>query len=298
MHNKSSTHYDAYLNSLDDRLMGNMAKPTVAPTKSDDQYGLKVVSRAVQVLFAFSSEEPSLTLEDLSNKLQVNKTSLLRILRSFEAEGLIARSGDVYRLGAKVMDLANLFLATLSVHSMAQPFMKSLATHTRQTISLAVLEEFEIVYIAIEQAQREVGIQGEIGGRHPANATALGKVLLAHLPAERLSERLSNAQLKRLTHRTITDSERLKAHLKLVKEQGYADDDEERGIGIRCIAAPIFDYTGSAVAGLSIAGPIFHMTDEDLVDYRQRLLQAAAQLSRELGYSAASDKGVLASKAD
>jgi DNA-binding IclR family transcriptional regulator len=251
----------------------------------EDQYRLKVLSRAIQVLFAFTRQESSMTLEELSRKVDINKASLLRILRSFELERVILRSEDIYRLGPRVMDLANLFLSTLSVHDRALPFMKGLGKDTRQTISLAILEGFEVVYIAIEQAQREVGIQGEIGGRHPANATALGKVLLANLPEEALSEVLQNADLKRLTHRTLTDVEQLRAHLTIVREQGYAYDDEERGIGIRCVAAPIYDHTGSTVAGISIAGPIFHMTDELLVSYRKSLVKTAAKLSEELGYT-------------
>lgn len=250
----------------------------------EDQYGVKVLSRAIQVLFAFTRQESSMTLEELSSKVDINKTSLLRILRSFELERMILRSGDVYRLGPRVMDLANLFLGTLSVHERARPFMKVLAKETRQTISLAILEGFEVVYIAIEQAQREVGIQGEIGGRHPANATALGKVLLANLPEETLSEVLRKADLRRLTHRTLTDIDQLRSHLAIVRKQGYAYDDEERGIGIRCVAAPIYDHTGSVVAGVSIAGPIFHMTDEVLASYRKTLVETAAELSEELGY--------------
>lgn len=256
-----------------------------APTAAEDgKYYLQILGRAIGVLFAFTADRPEWTLDDLADHLALNKTSLLRILRTLEAEGFVRRRDAGYRLGSRVLDLSNAYLSTLSVHRVAQRPMARLAKACRQTLSLAVLDGFEVVYIGIEQAQREVGIQGEIGGRHPAHATALGKVLLADLPDEEVRQRLQGRTLERLTHRTLVEPEALLEHLRRVRGQGYAVDDEERGIGIRCVAAPIRDRSGAVVAGLSLAGPIFHMTDDALAEYREQVLEAAAEISHELGY--------------
>jgi IclR family acetate operon transcriptional repressor len=162
--------------------------------------------------------------------------------------------------------------------------MENLAQRTGQTVSLAVRDGLEIVYIAIERAQQDIGIQGQVGARHPANATALGKVLLADLERSEAAALLADHELVRLTHRTITDPDALLRHLDLVRQQGYAVDDEERGIGIRCVAAPVRRADGRVIGGISVAGPIFHMTEDVLPRYRQWLLEATAAASSRFGH--------------
>lgn len=261
------------------------SKRPIATDAGSDRYHLQILSRAVAVLFAFSARRPQRTLDDLAAELELSKASLLRILRTLETERFVLRTDDRYRLGPRVLELGNIFLSTLSIHGVAQPYMSALAQSCSQTISLAILDGFDVVYIAIEHAQREVGIQGEIGARHPAHATGLGKVMLADLSPDLLDTLLDKHELKRLTHRTIVDPGQLRARLDGVREDGFALDDEERGIGIRCIAAPIRDHRGRVVAAISVAGPIFHMTEDIVPEFRRQLLTTASTLSQALGYS-------------
>jgi len=249
-----------------------------------EKYRLQILERAIAVLFEFSASSPQLSLDDLAAKSGVNKTSLVRILRTLEPAGFVLREDDRYRLGPRVLELANAYLSTLSFHKVAQRRMTALALACRQTVSLAVLDGLDVVYVAIEHAQREIGIQGEIGGRHPVHATALGKVLLADLPPALLQARLAGADLQRLTHRTIVDPDELLRVVGQVRRLGYAIDDEERGIGIRCVAAPIRDFRGRVVAAISVAGPIFHMNEATLEAIRLQLLDTVASVSHELGY--------------
>ncbi|CAN5824317.1 IclR family transcriptional regulator [soil metagenome] len=251
---------------------------------SDNKYHLQHLARALQVLFVFSAGRSEWSLEDLASELKLNKTSLLRIVRTLENERFLLRRGQGYRLGPRVLDLANVYLSTLTVNRVAQPYMEKLAKVCQQTVSLATLEGTEVVYIAIEQAQSEVGIQSEIGGRHPAHATALGKVMLADLSDAEVLERYAGVELKRLTHRTLNEVGKLVDRLHEVRRLGYALDDEERGIGIRCIAAPLYGQKGEVVAGLSLAGPIFHMTEDVIPAYLKALLEATEGISHELGY--------------
>lgn len=261
--------------------------PDAGPTQDPghDRYHVQILSRAIAVLFAFSAHRPERTLDDLAEELGFNKTSLLRILRTLESERFVLRDDDRYRLGPRVLELGNAYLTSLSVHEIAQPEMALLASDLGQTVSLAILDGFEVVYIGIEHAQREVGIQGEVGGRHLAHATGLGKVMLADLPDDRLDALLAAHDLKRLTHRTIVDPDVLRQRLHEVRGLGYALDDEERAIGIRCVAAPIRDHRGRVVAAMSVAGPIFHMLDEDVPKVRDRLVHAVALVSERLGYA-------------
>lgn len=253
-------------------------------TTDERKYVVQILERSMRILFDLSGRSEPCTLEELASVHDVSKASLLRILRTLELEGVVLRERDAYQLGPRVLDLSHGYLSNLELDQVARPPMRRLAEATDQTVSLAVLDGLDVVYIGIEKARRELGIQGQIGGRHPANATALGKVMLADLDDEVLSALLDGAELPRLTHRTLADPEALRAHLARVREQGYALDDEERGIGIRCVAAPIRDAEGDVVAGISVAGAIFHMTDETVTEYRERVLEAAGRISERLGH--------------
>lgn len=252
--------------------------------KDDTKYVVQILARALRVLWTMAGRNDGWTLDDLAQHLDVNKASMLRILRTLEADRVVLREGDRYRLGPRVLELSYGYLRDLELDAVAKPFMQRVATQTGQTVSLAVLDGLDVVYIAIEKAHRELGIQGQIGGRHPANATALGKVLLADLEPDQLAMRLGHDELPRLTHRTLHTPEALTAHLTQVREQGFAVDDEERGIGIRCVAAPIRAADGSAIAAISVAGAIFHMSDDVFAEGTRHVLEAAEGISARFGY--------------
>lgn len=258
------------------------------PDPADERkYVVQILARAMRILFDLAARGEPRTLDELADDHDLSKASLLRILRTLELEGVVLREGDAYQLGSRVLDLSHGYLANLELDQVARPPMRRLADATDQTVSLAVLDGLDVVYVAIEKARRELGIQGQVGGRHPANATALGKVMLADLGDDELNALLEGAELPRLTHRTLSDPQALRAHLAWVREQGYALDDEERGIGIRCVAAPVRDADGDVVAGISVAGAIFHMTDEAVAEYRELVLRAAAAISARLGHDPA-----------
>lgn len=253
-------------------------------SSSDGKYTVQILARAIHVLGALAGRVQGCSLDELGSALGIAKASLLRILRTLEDEGVVRRDGERYFLGARVLDFSHGYLRGLELTGVARPLMEDLAHRTGQTISLAVRDGLEIVYIAIERAQQDIGIQGEIGGRHPANATALGKVLLAGLDPVEAADLVTGRQLVRLTHRTLTDPDALLRHLEMVRRQGFAVDDEERGIGIRCIAAPVRRADGRVIGAISVAGPIFHMTEDVLPRYREWLLDATAQASARFGF--------------
>lgn len=256
-----------------------------AATTVDDKYRIASLEQSMQLLLYFTPQRRTASLEELHQELQVNKTQLTRMLRTFEALGFIEREKNEYRLGVRVLELSRAYLSGLTLTDAARAAMGRLAAETRHTVSLAVLDGLEVVYVAIEQGWREVGIQTEVGGRHPAHATALGKVLLASLHDDEIRRRYKGQALVRLTHRTIGTFDELMASVAVVRQQGYAIDDEERGIGIRCIAAPVLDHNGTTIAGISLAAPIFHLTTELVADRARLLKEQAAEVSKRLGFT-------------
>ncbi len=254
---------------------------------NDSKYVVQALSRALRVLWTMAEENHGWTLEQLAQHHDLNKASILRILRTLEIERVVLREDDTYVLGPRVLDLSHAYLSSLELHSAARPSMEQLAADTGQTVSLAVLDGLEIIYIGFEKAKRELDIQDKIGARHPANATALGKVMLADRDRGELEEELRQYDLTRLTHRTIHTTDELISHLERVRERGYALDDEERGIGIRCVAAPIRRADGRVIAGISIAGAIFHMGDDVIADHIQSVRVAADAIAGRFGFDPA-----------
>jgi DNA-binding IclR family transcriptional regulator len=124
-----------------------------------------------------------------------------------------------------------------------------------------------------------------VGLRNPAHSSAVGKVLLSHLPEEELDGLIREKGLPKRTENTITDRAQLKEHLRLVKAQGYAIDDEENEKGIRCVAAPIYNETGRAVVAISISGPAFRITKKVIQEtLKKEVRETARQISQRLGY--------------
>ena len=256
---------------------------------TDERYIVQNLARALQVLWTLASRKRPWTLEELAHERGLNKASLLRILRTLEADRVVLRDGDAYALGPRVLDLSHAYLQNLELDQIARPVMRALAESAGHTVSLAVLDGAEVVYVGIEKAERELGIQGEIGGRHPAHATALGKVLLADLPDDEVRARLGDGPLERLTHRTVGGAEELIAALPAVRQRGFAVDDEERGLGIRCVAAPIRRHDGRVIGAMSLAGAIFHMSDEALERHARAVVDAVGTVSERFGHTVASN---------
>ena len=227
-----------------------------------------------------------MSLAALNQRLGIPKATLLRILTTLVDEGLLERDGERYALGAKVLTLSHRFLRHTSLPQVcAEPF-RVLARELDLSVSLAMLDDLDVVYLAVENPAHELGLQGDVGLRHPAHATAVGKILLAHLTPRQLRDRVGQRPLRRLTEATITDPDRLIEHLREARGLGYAVDDGERGLGIRCVAVPIRDATGSVIASMSCAGPAGQIERTPLQELVRRLGAVAGDVSEKLGYRA------------
>ena len=150
-----------------------------------------------------------------------------------------------------------------------------------------MLSQGEVVYVAIERAQREIGIQSQVGTRHPSHCTALGKVMLADLTDEQVAEILEGCEMAALTEHTITSVAAFLAELAHVRLRGYAIDNEERSYGVKCIAAPIRDVHGRVIGAISVSGPAFRVSAETLPPLIGAVTDAAASISRRQGYRGA-----------
>ncbi len=246
----------------------------------------RALSRAMDVLFAFTATRKELTLAELAELTSLSKATLLRYLEVLKAYRLVERSGNVYHLGLGSFELGSNFMANLDVVHVARRFMEDLAEVCSETVSLAIADGAEVVYADITRGQAEIGVQSRVGARQPAHCSALGKVLLAWTSEEYRRETLYREPLLRLTAHTICEPTALEVELERIRERGCAYDEEERSEGIRCVAAPIRDYTGVVVAAISVSGAAFRMQGEHMAAARRAVVETADSISARVGWRA------------
>jgi DNA-binding IclR family transcriptional regulator len=245
--------------------------------------GTATLRRALEVLDAFKSSRPRLTLAELAAITRQDKATLLRHLEVFLVARLVERHGDTYSLGLGAFALGASYLAQHDVYAISRAPMEDLAERLGETISLAIRDGSEVVYVEVVHGQSEIGVQSSVGVRQPAHTSALGKVLLAWLTPEEREATVYTHPIVRLTSHTITSPAELEAHLEVVRHNAYAMDNEERAEGIRCVASPIWDRTGRVTAALSVSGASFRMVGEHLEESREACMAATRLMSMRLG---------------
>jgi DNA-binding IclR family transcriptional regulator len=241
------------------------------------------VDRAMRALM-FVAPQPR-TVNEVGEHLGVHPTTALRILHTLLAWRMLDRRPDgTYRLGAAVMELGHQALEALDIRDVAQPFMKEIHDATGETVHLAILENDHVVYVHKIESRHPVRMYSRIGIVAPLHCTGVAKAILAHLPAEERERLVAKADLTRYTERTLTTPEALLADLAAARKRGYALDDEEHEIGIRCVAAPILHADGVVAASISVSTAGTRVNRQTLLSYVEPLLRGTTGASRQLGY--------------
>jgi len=251
---------------------------------------VQTIERVSQILDRVGQNPQGMSIRDLSAGLKLPKGTVHRLLSSLSYFGYIRQDPETknYFLGLKLMELSTHLSNQLDFRRVAEPILRQLAERTKQTAHMVIYDRDEVVYIEkIETEQPAGGLKmaSRVGSRNPAHSSAVGKVLLSHFPEEAVEAFLTKKGLPRQTANTITHPDAFRKHLRTVRSQGFAMDDEENEKGIRCLGAPIFDGRGSPVAAISVAGPVFQMTKKFVQEsVRKEVMAAAAEISRRLGF--------------
>jgi IclR family transcriptional regulator, acetate operon repressor len=254
--------------------------------QSDKPYnGTQAVVRALSVLKSFTDEKPLWTLADLSRSLNLNKTTVFRLLTALESEGLVRRisSGDTYGLGPEMVMLGARAMRSYPLREVCKPDLKTLADTSRETATLEILTGKDVLILDEARGVRLIGSVQSIGTRWPAFATSTGKSILAYLSPEQQSLILKGT-LQQYTPKTITDPERLRKEFAEIKRRGYAVADEALELGFRAVGSPLFQHDGTVVAAISVGGPSARMTLERLPEFGRMVSRMAVQISMRLGY--------------
>ncbi len=251
------------------------AKETASPA-------IQVLERTFALLDVLAAHQDPVSLKEISEKTGLHPSTAHRILNDLTLGRLVDRpEAGTYRLGMRLLELGNLVKARLDVRQAALEPMRELHRHTHQPVSLSVRQGDEIVYIERVFSERSgMQVVRAIGGRAPLHLTSVGKLFLAQDDGPRVRAYATRTGLQGHTRNSITEVPRLDRELAAVRAHGYARDDEELELGVRCMAAGILDDQGKLVAGLSISAPADRLEDS----WVDRIKATAQEISLALGH--------------
>jgi IclR family pca regulon transcriptional regulator len=239
--------------------------------------------RGLAVIRAFDAGHPALTLSEVARACDLTRAAARRFLLTLVDLDYVHTDGRLFRLGPRVLELGYAYLAGFSLPALAEPHLERLVAEVRESSSLCVLDGDDIVYVGRVPVTRIMTASITVGTRFPAYATSVGRVLLAGLPAAEIDTRLARAAPAALTARTIVSPRLLRAELDRVRRQGYAIVDQELEEGLRSVAAPVRDSSGTVVAAVNI--PVHagrNSVDSVRRDLLPQLLAAVARIEADL----------------
>lgn len=212
------------------------------------------------------------------------RPTVLRLLDVLVRHGALQQAGGgSYALGPRLAAWGQRYIDTLDVPARARELMRALARKTRETCFLGVRDERSVLYVAKVDSPQAVRPAARVGTRNPLHSTGIGKALLAFAAAEEIVD-YAAGPLERKTPNTIVKGADLLTELEATRARGYAIDDVENEDGVRCVAAPVRDHTGEAVAAMSVSAPAYRFARSDLPPLAPKVLAATAELSARIGH--------------
>ncbi|OLF06225.1 IclR family transcriptional regulator [Actinophytocola xinjiangensis] len=246
------------------------------------------LERGLAVIRAFDHDHPELTLSEVAAVTGVTRAVARRFLLTLADLGYVRNDGRFFSLTAKVLELGYAYLSSLSLPEVAEPHLEALVGEVNESSSVSVLDGHDVVYVARVPVSRIMTVSISVGTRFPAYATSMGRVLLAGLPDDTLTEYLSTVRLERLTGRTVSSVAALRGELVRVRAQGWSMVNQELEEGLRAVAVPVRDRSGRVVAAINVST---HASRTSLPAMRREflppLLRAAAAVEGDLPWSRA-----------
>ena len=243
---------------------------------------MNALERGLKILELLACSERPLGVTEIGTEIGVDKSAAYRLLALLVACGYVEQVPETkrYQLTTRLVELSRAVVARLELLTLAKPFLRALALRTGQSVHLAVMRDWRVVYLDEALPASHLRVDVPVGGLAPAHCTALGKAILCQLPPADLDRYFSTCELTCHTSRTLATRAALAADLARARERGYAVDDEEFHEGVRCLAAPVCDHTGQVIAALGISGP----AASDIPSFASQVVATAGHLSRRLGY--------------
>lgn len=244
------------------------------------------VDRALSILEMLSDYSEGLGIKDISEKVELHKSTVHRLLRTLIVKGFVEQddTSNKYRISLKMFELGYKRIENIDIVGASKPHIENLMKSVNEVVHLVVRDKNKIVYIDKVEADNTIRMASTIGRRSPLYCTSVGKAILAYMSEEEMEEIWNKSNVKKLTKNTITDLNEFKKELHEIRNQGYAEDDEENELGVRCIGVPIFNRLGKVEGAISVSGPTTRITKKKLHALSNEVKKYGALISKELGY--------------
>jgi len=266
---------------------GRGAAPRSQPTRSGGDH-VQALVRALTLLNRVSEAvDGGATFTDLAQQVGLPLSTAHRLLTTREQERYVRfdHEGRHWSVGPQAFLTGCTFTKTRSFVGVSRPHMRQLMEDCHETVNLAIEDQGEAIYLAQVECRQMMRTFARPGTRVPLHCSAVGKAIMLGMSDKALSKVLHQHGMPRLTVKTITSPALLRADLERARTVGYAVDDEEHAVGLRCISAPVYDETGDLVAAVSVSGPMARIVDEQVAQFGALALQAARRISAEMGAS-------------
>jgi IclR family transcriptional regulator, pca regulon regulatory protein len=253
------------------------------PAQQDERPGhfVQSLERGFQILRAFDREHPTMTVSEVASRTGLTRGTAQRFLLTLVDLGYAEHDGKRFGLRPKVLDLGFAYLASNDVWDTVEPFVEGVVNELNESCTVGVLDWPDIVYVCRVQARRVVNAALSVGSRVPANASSLGRVLLAYLDPPVLDRYLLDTPLPARTRHTITNPRELRKALIEVRRDGWALGDQEYEEGVRSVSVPLRNRQGNVIAAMKVVAPTSRATKEEMVRRFLPVLRQAAERANE-----------------
>ena len=243
------------------------------------------LDRAFNLLEVISGHADGIALTELAQRTALPPSTAHRLLKSLEQRGYLRQDEErgLWFIGVTAFVVGSAFIRSRDIVASSRPSMRRLMEDLGESVNLAVLEGSVAIYLSQIECRQMIRAHALPGGRAPLHGSGVGKALLAALPHERAAELLTGRTLPALTPNTLTSRAKVLDGLEAVRRTGYAVDDEEQSLGMRCVAAAIRDENAEPVAAVSITGPSARVTLARIEAIGGRVLAAAEEITRNIG---------------
>ena len=245
---------------------------------------IQSLDRALIVLETLADHN-GLTLTELADALEQSPATMYRVLSTLAARGFVESDAQsqAWHVGPAAFRLGSAFLRRSSVVERARPVMRALMEATGETANLGIEKDGRVMFLSQIETHESIRAFFPPGTLSQMHASGIGKALLSLYSERQLDRFLREQPLTQFTDRTLRDADALRADMALSRERGFAVDDEEKTLGMRCVAAPVVNFFGEAVAGISVSGPVSRLTSSRIDEVAEQVVKAAQELSRGLG---------------
>lgn len=259
------------------------AKPGRAPAERSDQ--VQSLVRALSILNRLAAGHEGATLTEVAQQVGLSPSTAHRLLTTLEQERYVQFDAErkLWSMGVQAFVAGSGFLRTRSLVGAARPHMRALMEDGEETVNLAVEDQGEAVYLSQVECRQMMRAFARPGGRVPLHCSSVGKALLSAMADADLARVLHRHGLARVTVKTITTTPALRTNLAAARLRGYALDDEEHAVGLRCIAAVVFNEGAEPVAAVSLSGPMARIPDERIPVLGHLVRRKADAITAQLG---------------